>query len=523
MTRIELEIHDNVISTLNKIRNINDEGVELVIPENAILFDNVLNLKLVNEMAENYGVSVQFSTIDPRGSAMIELMEEKGGITTEEALVENTSYEAPMINIKHSPTSGSAKGFSVPKLPVVSFGWLGGLKSNGLFVAAGVITAFVSLCVLAGLNLPTAYATITAATEPLTRSITIKVDSRKSTDAEEKILKGIPLEIQIEGTMEIDTTGTKQTGKKATGTVTLSNTKESEVELKKGSQLTYKDKDKKEWKFFTMDSVKIPAGSKEAIDPAATPVQYKIVAGTTTVKVEAETFGEAYNIDEKKSLSVKGYDSKDVSAVSKTEFTGGKTETIKIVADVDRQTLSEKLGEQNTKDAADQLQNKTGSSQRLITGSLSTKVVQEKFSFNVGDTADKISLTQTVSAQGLVYSVSDLNGLVDKLIDTLIPEDFELAKKAREIKVEILGNSSSSVVNSTEADIQVTVKTFVQPKLSAETIKTSIKGKSVDEAQKILADVKNTKSFELKITPAVPFFKKVPNNLARINVTIKID
>lgn len=33
MTRLELEIHDDALAAVNKIKSLNDSGVELIIPE----------------------------------------------------------------------------------------------------------------------------------------------------------------------------------------------------------------------------------------------------------------------------------------------------------------------------------------------------------------------------------------------------------------------------------------------------------------------------------------------------------
>src|SRR5690349_20595754 len=76
MTRIDLEIYDDVVSTLNKIRDINDTGIEVQLPEGSILFENIVNLKLIKKHADKYGITVHFDTSDENGANLISMLEE---------------------------------------------------------------------------------------------------------------------------------------------------------------------------------------------------------------------------------------------------------------------------------------------------------------------------------------------------------------------------------------------------------------------------------------------------------------
>jgi len=78
------------------------------------------------------------------------------------------------------------------------------------------------------------------------------------------------------------------------------------------------------------------------------------------------------------------------------------------------------------------------------------------------------------------------------------------------------------VVSSTEADIQVTVKTYVMPNVTEAGLKKDLAGKSAEDAQKVLGSIPNVDSYEFKVTPGIPFFQKVPKDLNRIIVTINV-
>ena len=87
MTKVELEIHEDVISAINKFSDMKDSGVELMIPEGSVLFENVVNIKLIKREAEKKNIVIQFRTTDPIGENIIAMAEDK---TVQETVAELT-------------------------------------------------------------------------------------------------------------------------------------------------------------------------------------------------------------------------------------------------------------------------------------------------------------------------------------------------------------------------------------------------------------------------------------------------
>ena len=119
MTKIELQIHDNVITTLQKIRSINDSGVDLVIPEGSVLFENILNLKLIEKYGEERDISIQMSTESEVGSNLLSMLNGKGaGETFTTTLpTEEGNLTAQIETLETEDVSSSPKkGFGLPKI-----------------------------------------------------------------------------------------------------------------------------------------------------------------------------------------------------------------------------------------------------------------------------------------------------------------------------------------------------------------------------------------------------------------------
>ena len=114
-----------------------------------------------------------------------------------------------------------------------------------------------------------------------------------------------------------------------------------------------------------------------------------------------------------------------------------------------------------------------------------------------------------------------MDDLLDQLVQDLIPEGYVLSDEDREVKTEALGNSTSSILNSKEADLQVTLKTYVIPNINVEDLKKQLLNKKPEEAQKVLGSIRNIKTYELKISPSIPLFKKVPSDTSQIIIDIE--
>jgi len=510
MIRITLQPTDNVIETINKIRDVKDLNIELIIPKESLLFENSLNLKLIQFEADKLEKSIDFITNDEIGNNLIESLLGRGS--------ETYAGEETQTTIPKEKAKISLPRISLPKLNI---GFLNNLKATlrnrfggrkEIIIPLGILLILLASFIWYGLNVPRASAKIVVHSQPLTKSVTVKVRAEASTDITNKIIRGSTLSTTIEATLEKDTTGTKTVGEKAKGKVTIYNKTSSEIKLDKGDKLTYEGKST-DLNYYLKEDVDIPATTSTS-DPEVN------ISGKANAEITAADIGDSYNIDDEKTLVVSGYKRSELAAETDGKISGGKSEQVKIVAQEDKTNISNELKTTSTQQAENDIKNKLGIGQKLVLGSTQTQIVKESYTKNVNDESDKLSLTQSVSADGLVYMDSELNRFIDEYVKDVIPQNFVLSEKDREVKVEVLGNSTNSVLTSKEADIQVTLKTFVVPNINEDQIKNDLKGKSTAEAINIISSIKNINSYEFNLKPVVPFFRKVPKDINRIEITI---
>jgi len=502
MIKLELEQTDDVLSTINKIKNISDLNIELVIPEESVLFENILNLKLIHQQADKMEKSVEFSTTDEFGTVLLDILAGKDVERIPEDFGESPKRgmpSLPRINLPHLNI----------KLPA-----LGGAKKGALIFIL-ILISLVGAFIYYGSTAPKAKAVITVGARPYTRSITIKVKSDASTDVGGMILKGTSLFTTVEETGEKDTTGTKTVGEAAKGEITFYNKTSSEIKLDKGDKITYKGKST-DLVYLLESDVKIPESApQDPLDPAS-----PLNPGEAKVKIEARDIGDIYNLEDGKSFEISGYKKGELEGKNKDKISGGSSKEIKVVTQEDMNNLSNELKTKVLQKAEESIKNKLGSSQKLIAGSTKTAVTSENFSAKVDDEKDKISLTQAATGEALVYSESDLNNFMDEYFKGVIPEGHYMPNTDKKVTVNVLGQSAGSVLNSTEADIQVTLSSIIIPDIKEDEVKKDLAGKTNQEARVVIDNLKNVDAYEFNISPVVPFFTKVPKNPDKIEVIL---
>ncbi|HAI62947.1 MAG: hypothetical protein UU64_C0005G0043 [candidate division WWE3 bacterium GW2011_GWF2_41_45] len=501
MTKLELEIHDDALSAINKIKHLNDSGIELVIPEGSILFDNIISLKLISQAAEKNQKMLQFTTSDETGASLIAMLEEPVGQAGQDFQPREIEQ---MTGVDPEKSRFVFKKSMLPKIRLPK-------------VRSGLLLPAVILAILAGTvfilsKKPAAYAKVVLNSQPLTRSTAIKVKHGGTTDADKMELKGQTLDTNVEITDEVPTTGEKLVGEKAEGEAIIYNKTVEEIKLDKGTKLNY---DEKDLGYVINDDITVPARVDDPVDPSI------IKPGEATVKITAADIGSNYNIDGNESLEVDDYKSSEMAAKTKDDLSGGESKKVKVVAEADKTTLQKKVTDAAKEKASSDLKFKLGKTQRLIEGSVTALITKEAYSAKVGDEAEKLILTGYAGASGLTYMDSELNSLLDKIVQNLVPQGHVLSEKQREVSALPLGNSSSSVLNSAEADMQITLKTFTVTAVDKEELKKALAGKSVPDAEKVLGEIGSLSEYSIEIRPVIPFFKNVPRDLNRINLEIE--
>ncbi len=494
--RIDLNQEDNVMEIINKLKDVSDLNIDMFIPEGSVLFENFLNLKLIQYEADKMEKSINFSTDDEHGRVLLEALSGK----------EMEYIPEEFGNVEEYTTKEKKRTISIPSIRIPRIG------ENKKWLLALIPLVLTVSFIYYGSTAPKAKVKITVGSNPFIKSISVKIKADSQTNVKEMVLRGNTISIEVEDILEKETTGSKTVGEKATGEIKIYNKTDTEIELDKGDKVTYKG-DPDNLVYVLKEDVSIPPREE---DPETLTSKW----GEATAKIEATDIGTKYNIDDNENLNISGRNKSEAEAKTKGKISGGKSEEIKIVAEIDKTDVSNSLRTTLLKKAEEELKNKMASNQKLIEGSTKVTITSETFSAQVGDEKSKISVTQKATAEALIYTDGDLNGFIDEYFKSVIPEGHYMPENDRKTEVNVLGNSTNSVVNSKEADIQITLRSIVVPNIKKEDIQESLRGKTEEEARDVIESLRNIEYYEMSVSPRVPFFSRVPKNTERINVEL---
>lgn len=376
------------------------------------------------------------------------------------------------------------------------------LKGNRkIILPVGIAALFLLLLIFYFFGLK---ANIALSIKPQIEELSEKVlfSANKSSDFKKNVIASESISASLEGSVSKATTGKKEVGDKAKGTVTIFNNNDNPVTLAQGAAITSSN----QLKFSLDTSTNVASQSGDAFSGTK--------PGTATVKVTASDIGTEYNLPSQTRFSVSG----SVTVVAKNDnpFSGGTKKEIPAVSEEDLLELEKVLIDKFKEEAKIQILNKTEGGKQILPEFLKTDVLKPDFDKEVGDEASKVSLKGTATFQALVFKRNDI---LDYSEQSLIPGN--LAINRENIKINFKDIKS---INDKEMEAQLNIEARILPKIEKDKIIPKILGKSFEEAEKYLLTLPNIINVRISHSPNIFFLPKtLPRNSKNININLQLD
>ncbi len=299
---------------------------------------------------------------------------------------------------------------------------------------------------------------------------------------------------------EIATTGQREVGEKAKGTVILNNFEDRAISYSSGTKMTVDNLT------FVLDSDITIASASSSL----TSIQAQTKEGSVT----AENIGTEYNIDKDKRLSVSGASSRNF-AVAKGPFTGGTKKTLKTVAKKDLDTLegrvlaqAKKLNQTNKAEVPSGMQ--------ILPELTQVSVASSDYSGEVGQEAEKVSVNAEVRITYYLIEKEALKKEIATQLEPDIPNGFKLDNDNLSFEIDNVSNDNGQV--SVDVLGEATAVKEVDTKQMLELMP----GKSIDEVKKILRERFEVEDVVVKqnATPIFPLSSLLP--FKKNNITIDV-
>lgn len=443
------------------------------------------------EKEQHYSKTTQNETMRENFTQVSSVEE---GLSTEKISQKNTIFSK--IKLLLSKTTKSFKKLNIKKLLSI-FSYLRKGKMIFLIPIILFIIAIISSYLLL-LN-----ATITINIDPKIGEQAQKVTfSTSKSEPEKNIIKGEFVTISEDGEVSTQTTGKKDIGTKAKGTITVFNSLSESKTLQAGTII----KSPNGLEFSLDQSLTIKGVASHSADETVSPEK-------ATINVTATDLGKEYNLPSGTKFNVSSFNISDLVAKNDNPFSGGTKKEITIVSAEDIEKLEKELPKQLEAKARENLSKKLDKDKILLPVFISSTLSKKTPDAKIGDEKGKIKLNGSVEYKGVSYTKNDLIGFSKPLLEKELPSD-------QKVDYSNIKTSVKDVKQKDDEEIEATliIKALILPKIDEKKLQKEIKGISFTKAEDIIYKISQISNVDIVLSPNLPL---LPKNLPMLEKNIK--
>ncbi len=560
---IYIDIDDEITAIIDKVRSSHGRIVALVLPKRASVLQSIVNMKLLKRSAESskkhivlitseasllplagiagmhVASSLQSKPVVPEAGNMPSSSVDEGddfdpdevsdkpvgvlaGMGAGAAAAGITASDEPeTIELDNDePSAQPASGFAAggaaasqagkaagkvkkdKKLNIPDFNkFRVGLIAGGVALFGLIIFSYFAIFVM-----PHALVSIETDSSEIETNASIRLDPAATEfDEETSVLPAKIESKQVNGQQQVSTTGQKNKGEKARGSVvlTLQNCDNDEVIVPAGTGVSSGGKT-----FITQSSVSLGSVvEKGKCNPNAA-----LASGKTDVV--AQTAGTDHNLSPT-DFSVAGFGS--VKGKSSSSMTDGTDNIVKSVTEADIENAKQKISGGDSGSIESELQKRLKDAGFVaVVMSLKANEPVVTTSANPGDESDTVTVTlvTTYTMYGVKksalkdYILANIEENIDTKKQKILQDGVDKAV------LEVASPPSSGVMTTTLAATSV-----AGPDINVDVIKTAIKGKKTNDVRTYVRSTPGVTDVSVKYSPF--WVSKVPGKESKIDVVIE--
>ena len=300
---------------------------------------------------------------------------------------------------------------------------------------------------------------------------------------------------KVSGDKTKSTTGTKLIGNKATGSVQIANGNGSAISLAAGTVLT----SSAGLKFVT----NLQASVSGQILPGS--------PGIAKVDVTAGDIGAQYNLAKGEVFSIGNYSKAMVAGTSLADFTGGSSQEISAVSADDQTNLETGLKAELIQNMLNDISAKVSTDQIFVNDLADVSVTSENFDHKIGDQADSLKLSLSLSSTGLAADKTKLLEYAVGVLRDKIPQGFVLNSDQIDFKFKFASLANGNYIYN------VTIGANFLPQIDKQKTIAQIVGKTPAVTESYLNSIPGFGHAEIKLRPKLPgifgTLPQIPKNI----------
>ena len=531
---IYIDTEDDITAIIGKVKASKEHIVALVPPKRIGAIQSAVNLKLVHRAAEaadkrlviisnnaaltalsaSAGIPVAKNLQSKPELAEIPALDiDDGndvidgdtlpGAPTSEATAATTAASEANVSPSSAATGSKTKNPKAGALGAAALAAKDKVKipdfdkfRKKLFLIIGGAVLLVAFLIWAIFFAPSAKIIVTAKTSEAALNSQVKVGDALSTDLKAGTIKTVTKTSQKSVSKQFSSTGKKDVGTKATGTVSFSTNLIDNLDttIPAGTTLTSS------------------GGSTYTTDSSVTFTRAN--SRGVTVGITATANGASYNGANGQMSGVPS----GVSATVGNATSGGTDKTINVVQQSDVDQAMNGLVSQSDQDVAKKaLAGEFGKDYVVLDASFKSDTGAVKSSPAVGAEGDNATLSGAVTFSMAAVSKDELS----KFLDAYFAQQLD-GKADQKLYSNGAGDVGFTNVSPTDGGWNATITTNgkIGPKIDANALKEYAKGKRLGEIQTYVQNVNGVENVDVKLSPF--WVRAVPNDTNKISVEFKI-
>jgi len=562
---IYVEIDEEVTSVFDRIKNINKDEILLAVPKKAILFQSVVNLKILKTKIEKRGKKLLIVTTDRNGQHLAEKIGLPVLSRVEVEKIETPQVEeSPMLKIQpiqarrnlapkeESPTRSTEKKISIREL-IEDFrkqerkGKKSRLDSASGFHFMRPSRKFLMLIILVslGLFMLISYIALPSATvyiRPKFDNINFTVnvvlaDKRKNQTLLQQnkphVIASEVIDTTTKETKVFNTVGKEFNGVNAKGKIKIINTSDEEWELKGGTRFQISDG----IIFRIHTGVVVPA---RTLSPSGEPAPGTLVAiaEADPFDIYAKPIGDRGNLTSAKFIipALSKYNQRLIWGESVGPMVGGITSYKNVVTKEDIDAAKNQIQDNLILMAKDELKsyidevNKLNQTHLILLDDsryLKTELLDLRIADDLeGSEREKFDIYAKISAHGVAFDSDQLYALLKKELENRANPDMQIRENSispENITYEVIDEDESlgqikitATVNGIE-EYAIDESTDAGVRFSKK-IKEKVLSLPAEEAKNIIGNLPEVDAVEIKTWPI--WISRIPRIPERIDIEL---
>ena len=366
------------------------------------------------------------------------------------------------------------------------------------FIIGGLSIAVIVFLVWATMFAPSAKVIISAKTNSISLKEKVKlVNSDTLEDVQKGVLATKTESLEQNNEVTVDATGKKDIGEASKGTITLSQSSESEaVTVLKGTAFSAGGCNFVTTSNATIPGVKVRSGN--------------LIAGSTTVGIQATEIGEKCNLSPQTYISaVEGVSAKGEA------LSGGTKKTISVVSQNDINNAKQQLAKKSDNNIESQLLSKIDNNFIAIKDSYKATAENPVASPSVNEASNgKVTVKSKV-----VHNILAIKR--DSLATFIENQAKQKIGKVENQKIYDNGVKKIALTNYSDKEITASTEVKVGPEIKESELRTKIADKKTGEVQSILEKIEGVNKVEVKFSYF--WVNKIPKDNDKLSIEFTVE